>query len=50
MISTVKPDALSEHLNEVLDGFLIPKVVAVFGFGVDKVLAASDHLVGQLAE
>jgi hypothetical protein len=50
VIRTVKPDTLFKHVNEVLDWFKFPKIVATFGFRVDEVLAASDHLVGQLAE
>jgi len=50
VLSVVQRDALAEHLNEVLDGLLLPEVGAVPCFRVDEVLAASDHLVGQLAE
>jgi hypothetical protein len=50
VLSVVQRDALAEHLNEVLNGLLLPEVGAVPCFRVDEVLAASDHLVGQFAE
>jgi hypothetical protein len=50
VLSRMQHDALSEHLDQVFDGFKVPEVGAVFGLGVDKQLAATDHLVSQLAE
>lgn len=46
----VEFDALVEDLDEFLHGLEVPELLEVVGLLFDEVLAASDHLVGQLSE